>query len=240
MNSLKAVIVILIVWQVSVAQADQVGDMDGDGQVGLKEAIIALQVAAGIVPSEQLGQYIQASGNAAAGDVLAGKTFSNTNAAHIDGTMVDRGAVTITPTTGDTTIEQGNHNGDGVCEGDADLLSANIKAGTELFGVTGNPNVVDTTVNPAIVNRAILYGYSAYGNGQLTTGDGRQFWGCRTIEGWEWNQGLCIMDCTNDNPQSALECNTICTELYSLFTDPLYLWTLAPLTHICNGKFGHQ
>jgi hypothetical protein len=40
----------LLVAFTTVVQAEQVGDIDGDGQVGLQEAIIALQVIAGQTP----------------------------------------------------------------------------------------------------------------------------------------------------------------------------------------------
>lgn len=42
---------------VSVAYAEQVGDMNGDGVIGVAEAIIALQVASGQTPSAELGSF---------------------------------------------------------------------------------------------------------------------------------------------------------------------------------------
>lgn len=53
------------------------------------------------------------SGNATASDLLSGKTAS-TDAGEITGTMINRGAVTITPSTSDQTIPSGYHNGSGV------------------------------------------------------------------------------------------------------------------------------
>ena len=84
------------------------------------------------------GSVIQATGNAAAGDVLTGKTFSNASAAGVNGTMSNHGAVTIVPTTTNQTIAEGYHNGSGKVEGDADLVAGNIKCGVTIFGVTGS------------------------------------------------------------------------------------------------------
>jgi hypothetical protein len=55
------------------------------------------------------------------------------------------GQQTITPTTSNQTITQGYHNGTGYCEGDADLVTGNIRSGVNIFGVSGNPNVVNTS-----------------------------------------------------------------------------------------------
>lgn len=60
MRTIALCCLVLFTVMANAAMAEQVGDMDGDGQVGLKEAIIALQVTAGVVPSAPLGQYIPA------------------------------------------------------------------------------------------------------------------------------------------------------------------------------------
>ncbi len=52
-------------------------------------------------------------GDAVAGDVLEGKTFSSSNGAGITGTMPNRGAVTVTPSMSEQTIPEGYHNGYG-------------------------------------------------------------------------------------------------------------------------------
>lgn len=77
-----------------------------------------------------------ASGNAIASDLLSGKTAS-TDAGDIVGTMMNRGAVNITPSAVNQAISEGYHNGAGVVSGDADLIAANIKSGINIFGVTG-------------------------------------------------------------------------------------------------------
>ncbi|HYD49310.1 MAG TPA: DUF1566 domain-containing protein, partial [Terriglobales bacterium] len=79
-----------------------------------------------------------ATGNAAAGDVLASKTFSNAGAIGLTGTMPDNGAVTITPGVANQAIAAGYHNGAGFCAGDADLISGNLKSGANIFGITGS------------------------------------------------------------------------------------------------------
>jgi len=81
------------------------------------------------------------TGNAVVGDVLSGKTFSNSGGAGLTGTMTNQGATDYTPGISDQTITAGYYNGSGHVVGDADLSAGNIKAGTEIFSVTGTfPN----------------------------------------------------------------------------------------------------
>ena len=121
-----------------------------------------------VVPLSSAGVSM-AVGDAVAGDVLAGKTFSNDSETGISGTMVDNRAVLITPGTLDQTISQGYHNGDGYVVGDGDLLSANIKSGVTLFGVSGQPEVVDTSSGDAVAGE-ILAGKRAWVDGGEVTG----------------------------------------------------------------------
>ena len=72
-------------------------------------------------------------GTALAGDVLSGKTFSNSSSTNIAGTMPNRGGVTIMPGTGSRTIQQGYHDGTGSVAGDADLVAGNIRSGVEIL-----------------------------------------------------------------------------------------------------------
>lgn len=83
------------------------------------------------------GTCVQATGNAVAGDVLSGKTFSKSGSAGLSGTMANRGAVVITPTTTNQAISAGYHNGSGYVVGDASLVAGNIKSGVNIFGVAG-------------------------------------------------------------------------------------------------------
>lgn len=77
------------------------------------------------------------AGDAVAADVLEGKTFSNKDEVGIGGAMVNNGAQTFVPGTADQTVPEGYHNGSGTVQGDADLLSRNIKSGASIFGIGG-------------------------------------------------------------------------------------------------------
>ncbi len=79
-----------------------------------------------------------ATGDAVAADVLAGKTFSNGSGSGLAGTMPNRGGMPFTPSTADQTIPAGYHNGSGGVPGDTDLVSGNIAAGIDIFGVLGS------------------------------------------------------------------------------------------------------
>ncbi|MBI1813986.1 MAG: DUF1566 domain-containing protein [Deltaproteobacteria bacterium] len=110
-----------------------------------------------------------ATGTAAVGDVLSGKTFSNASSVGITGTMPNNGAVTLTPGTADQTIVAGYHNGSGKCVGDTDLVAGNIKSGVNLFGINGSSSVVDTSSGTAVA-ADMLSGKTAFVNGSLVTG----------------------------------------------------------------------
>lgn len=115
--------------------------------------------------------FIKASaeGDAIAANVLAGKKFSNDSDTGITGTMTNNGAVTITPGTTNKVIPAGYHNGSGYVVGDADLISANIKSGANIFGVAGSSAVVDTS-NAVLDPQYLLTGYSGYDDGVLKSG----------------------------------------------------------------------
>lgn len=109
------------------------------------------------------------AGTAAAADVLSGKTFSSGAGLGIAGTMPNNGAVTLTPTTTDQAIAAGYHNGSGKCAGDPDLVSGNIKSGVNLFGINGDPNVVNTNSGDAVAGD-LLSGKIAWVSGAQVTG----------------------------------------------------------------------
>lgn len=79
------------------------------------------------------GGGVQPTGNAQPADVLSGKTFSNADGIDKTGTMPNNGAVSQTLSGGQSyTIPAGYHNGSGVVNCDAPVLTdATIK-----FGVT--------------------------------------------------------------------------------------------------------
>jgi hypothetical protein len=112
---------------------------------------------------------IGSSGTATAADVLIGKTFSNSSAGGLIGTMPNNGAVTLTPGTSDQTIAAGYHNGSGKCAGDADLVSGNIRSGVNLFGVNGDSNVVNTSSGDAAAGD-LLSGKIVWVDGAQVTG----------------------------------------------------------------------
>ncbi len=109
-----------------------------------------------------------ASGNAADGDVLTGKTYSNDSGSST-GTMANIGAQGITPGTTSQTITQGYHNGSGSVSGDGDLVTGNIKSGSNIFGVAGDSNVVDTSTGDAAAGD-IQSGKKAWVDGSEITG----------------------------------------------------------------------
>lgn len=78
--------------------------------------------------------------------------------------------VSIIPGTANQEIPKGIYDtGGGTVLGDPDLISANIKAGANIFGVAGNSNVVDTSGGDATAAQ-ILSGKKAYVDGALVTG----------------------------------------------------------------------
>lgn len=81
-----------------------------------------------------------------------------------------KAAATITPGTSNQTIAAGTYcSGAQTIAGDADLVSANIKAGANIFGVAGNANVVDTSAGTATAAQ-ILSGKIAFVDGKKITG----------------------------------------------------------------------
>ncbi|MBN1887427.1 MAG: DUF1566 domain-containing protein [Thermoflexales bacterium] len=109
---------------------------------------------------------------AGAAEVLTGTTvWGLTSGAWgvLTGTMPDRGGVVITPTTASQAIAAGYHNGSGYVIGDADLAAGNIKAGANIFDVSGDPNVVDTSSGDAAAGD-VLSGKVAWVDGSQVTG----------------------------------------------------------------------
>lgn len=84
------------------------------------------------------------SGDAVEGELLNGKK-AWVGGSEVTGTMTNVGQQTIIPTTTNQAITQGYHNGTGSAEGDADLVSGNIRQSMSIFGVSGDPNVANTS-----------------------------------------------------------------------------------------------
>ena len=83
--------------------------------------------------------------------------------------MPNNEAITITPSTTNQTIIAGYHNGNGTVTGDADLIEGNIRSGVNIFGVEGNPNIVNTSSGNA-TSSDILTGQVAWVDGAEVTG----------------------------------------------------------------------
>ncbi len=116
--------------------------------------------------------FIKASaeGDAIAANVLAGKKFSNDNDTGITGTMPSKAAETYTPGTANQTIAAGQYlGGIQTIKGDANLVAANIKGGTSIFGVQGKGAVVDTGTANA-TNKHLIAPKTAFINGVKVTG----------------------------------------------------------------------
>jgi hypothetical protein len=75
----------------------------------------------------------------------------------------------VTPTAAGATIPAGYHDGTGKTTPDADLVTANIKAGITIFGVAGKASVVDTASGDAVAGDIAL-GKKAWVNGVEITG----------------------------------------------------------------------
>jgi hypothetical protein len=110
-----------------------------------------------------------ATGKVTSEKVLAGETYSTEVDTDLVGTMPNKGAITMTPSTTNQTISLGYHNGNGYVVGDSDLVSGNIRAGVNIFGVQGSGTVVDTS-NAVLYPEHLLVGDSGYDDGILKVG----------------------------------------------------------------------
>lgn len=109
---------------------------------------------------------------AGAEHVLAGKTYWGLQSGKWGlqtGTLANVGAMNITPSPATQTITAGFHDGAGKVGGDADLVTGNIRAGVNLFGVDGNAAVVNTSSGNATAGE-LLYTRTAWANGQEVAG----------------------------------------------------------------------
>jgi hypothetical protein len=120
---------------------------------------------------------LELTGNAAVGDVLATKTFYNTDPkTKRTGTMTNNGTVStdISAKATEVTIAQGYHSGSGKVKisatEQAKIIAGNIKAGITLLGVAGKSSVVDTADANAVAGD-ILSGKTGYVNGSKITGN---------------------------------------------------------------------
>ena len=106
-------------------------------------------------------------------DIVAGKTAYLRDGI-AKGTMINNGAISISPSSSDQIIPAGYHNGNGKVRAvsasvDNNIKANNIKKGVSILGVRGTLDALDTS--DATANKStILYGATAYVNGTKVTG----------------------------------------------------------------------
>lgn len=108
------------------------------GEVAGTLGLSAGNLAQGVTKCGLTGTY-KGLGNAGVADVRKGKTFSTGSLSNATGTMPEQGGSTTIPGTANKTIVSANKyvNGNIVVAGDANLIAANIRKGTTIFGVAG-------------------------------------------------------------------------------------------------------
>ena len=152
-------------------QTIQAGYHNGSGTVAGDANLAAGNIRNGVDLFGVTGTYVgtdTSSGDAVAGDILDGRK-AWVDGAELTGTMINRGAVALTPGTDSQTIPGGYHNGSGTVAGDANLAAGNIKDGVEVFGVTGTYVGTDTSSGDAAA-ADIALGKKAWVDGQEVTG----------------------------------------------------------------------
>lgn len=106
-------------------------------------------------------------------DTLQGKKTYGVNGA-INGSMADNGDVSSTITSKSSiTIPEGYTSGGTISIADTDkLISANIKKGITILGVSGSNMVLDTTISSGgATSDSLLKGYKAFVNGEEINGN---------------------------------------------------------------------
>jgi len=149
--------------------------------------LAAGNIASGVQILGVTGTAVVATGNAVAGDVLTGKTFSNAGGSGIPGDMANNGnGGTITPGTSDHNIAAGYWATPNTVSGDASLVTGNIRSGVSIFSVPGKTEVVDTSTGDAVAPD-ILKDKKAWVDGTEVTGT--RYGGCTcsgTLVGTRW------------------------------------------------------
>lgn len=111
-----------------------------------------------------LTKTVSVTPSVSAGYVSAG-TAGNSSV-NLTASVTTKAAATITPGTSNQTIASGTYlTGTQTISGDANLVAANIKQGTQIFGVTGSYTSDATAAASDIVS-----GETAYANGSKITG----------------------------------------------------------------------
>ncbi|SFA91384.1 Phage tail-collar fibre protein [Cohnella sp. OV330] len=148
----------------AVAAINELFTLSGSGKTLVAAAITGKGVPASASETfaqlaAKIDQIVLGSGNAAAGDVLAGKTFSNDSGPGKTGTMPNRGAVVMTPGPSDQAILAGYHNGAGKVSGVV-VDPSKLLAGSTIAGTAGSmPNRGAVTFTPGPSAQTIQAGY---------------------------------------------------------------------------------
>ena len=121
-------------------------------------------------------------GTATTVDVRANKTFESAQQSGVaTGALADNGnGTTITPTTTNQTVVAGIWDTANTVEGDANLVTGNIKSGVSIFGVAGDTNVVDTSAATAAAGD-VRTGKTAFVAGAEVTGSLAEVAGGNTV-----------------------------------------------------------
>ncbi|MDL1163684.1 phage tail protein [Yersinia pestis] len=115
----------------------------------------------------KMAGIIKATGNATAGDVLAGRTFSNGSGNNLAGTMPNKGSVTLIPGPSDQAIPAGYHNGSGKILG-ISIPTDKVLAGTSIAGTAGTmPNLGGANITSSFVDVVQINGGYRDGTGKV-------------------------------------------------------------------------
>jgi hypothetical protein len=132
-------------------QAISLGFHNGLGEVAGDADLVPGNIRAGVELFGVAGDpdvVDTASGDAVADEIVSGRR-AWVDGVELIGTMPEVGAESFTPAASPQAISLGYHNGLGEVAGDVDLVPGNVRAGVEIFGVAGDPNVVDTASGDA-------------------------------------------------------------------------------------------
>jgi len=122
--------------------------------------LVSGNIKSGVSIFGVIGSFTQSAGTAPVFNVLAGAEYSNATAAGLVGTMPAIYGFSVFPGTASVPIPTGYHYGwygYRIISGDSNLKATNIPAGTSLFGVAGNINVVEPG---ALASRVPKTGYT--------------------------------------------------------------------------------
>lgn len=139
------------------------GYHDGTGEVAGDADLVAGKIINGVQIFGVTGTAIVATGTATDAQVRDGVSYSNSGGAST-GTMRTR---TLSPD--NDTVNAGYYGATTLSTVDTDLATGNIRSGVTVFGVAGDPNVVNTSSGDA-VSADIVSGKIAWVDGTEVTG----------------------------------------------------------------------